>query len=168
MIYYLGLYFNYDAFKDCLILVANNSVSPNRVVKKDDVVGLYFNDELIGINIFNSFSYFKLRLKGLLVSYNSQLDNLISSLVKEKLNEDIHLADSSYYLGKIVSKNGDLYTVKLSTETALASSLESISSTEVVLLKKEAFFETGERVSDFIDESASYLIIGEEVSQFDD
>ena len=46
------IFYNHESVGDVLMIVFNNLVTPNKVVKDDNVTSLYKDDELIGINIF--------------------------------------------------------------------------------------------------------------------
>lgn len=170
MTYKGSLYFNYPVFNDTIFIVIDNSKLADKVIKNGDFVGLYFCNKLIGVNIFNSNKYIKLKINGQLKAINPPLLVLINSIVKAYLNEDVELVNSVDLLAKIVSKKDDNYIIDVGdNKNQIASSLTSIDNfigKYVLVVNSEAFLETGEKASKYIVNGASYLIIGVEDEQF--
>ena len=48
-----GLYYNHKTIGDVLLIEFKPNEYPTRVEKHDNVVALYDNDDLVGINVFN-------------------------------------------------------------------------------------------------------------------
>ena len=59
-----GCYYNHKTIGDILLIEIKPSIFPSRAVKKDDVVALYKDDELVGINIFNISDIVKIKAEG--------------------------------------------------------------------------------------------------------
>ncbi len=59
-----GVYYNHKTIGDILIIEFLPNVYPNKVIKKDDCVALYKDDELVGINIFNISEIVKIKANG--------------------------------------------------------------------------------------------------------
>lgn len=168
--YQASLYFNYPAFKDVIFIVIENDYVPDKIVQKGDFVGLYYLDKLIGVNVFNSHNYLKLKISGQLKTTNQPLNKLISSLIKSYLNEDIILVDSPIYLGKIIENQNGKYLVNINKQTVIANSYLnlSINSKYVLLTYKDSFLDNGQRAYKYLDSGVDYLIIGYEDEVFDD
>ena len=64
------IFYNHESVGDVLMIVFNNLVTPNKVVKDDNVTSLYKDDELIGINIFEISKIMKIHFNGMLVAPN--------------------------------------------------------------------------------------------------
>ena len=84
-----SLFFNYQALKDVLLIVIDNSKIADEVKRVNDVVGLYNKGKLIGVNIFNSSSYLKLKVVGLVHNPNAPLAKLIYDIIKANLDEEV-------------------------------------------------------------------------------
>ena len=163
---YIGaLFYNFEAFQDTAIIVISQEKTPNRIVSNEGVVGLYFNDELIGINIFDFNRFIKMRLLGLLEEPSKKLQDLIKSLSKNYLNEDVELATSLIKEAIVISKSKDTYLIQDNEENTYQSKtfFESHEiGSHVLFLLKDSFLDTGEKVDSYLkDEEA--LIIGEEL-----
>ena len=161
-----SLFFNYKALKDVLVIVIDNSKTPNRVVKSGDVVGLYEDDTLVGVNIFNSNNYLKLRVDGLVHTPNEPLIKLIKDVVSLELKEEVTLVSSLTYLAQVTKKlNNNLYEITLGDKTALSSSLEEVNEGDFVLVSEKGMrLENGDLSTDYMDKKASYLIVANEVN----
>ncbi|MBP3713023.1 MAG: hypothetical protein J6I69_00410 [Bacilli bacterium] len=171
-LYQAYLYFNYPAFNDILILVINNELTPNRVVSKGDFIGLYYNDELIGVNILNSNQYLKLRLGGLIHNPNKPLSDLISDLVKNYLDENIELVSSPVLLGKVVNIENDSYQIQLDKGSVYKCGIIEKTDLEVndLVLISPSYtrLENGNLASSYLKKDEKYLIIGQEEGDIDD
>lgn len=166
------LYFNYPAFKDTIILVVDNEKNPDEVKKNGDFVALYCHNKLIGINIFNSSSYLKIHLEGLLHNPNTPLDTLIHSLILAYLHEDVHLLSSPVILGKYLRKEKDDYIVQVASENEAKAGLKEnteLRKDEFVLLSpKEARLDDGNLAAAYLSKNQDYLIIGVEEGDISD
>lgn len=58
------LFYNRAAIGDVLLIVYNNDAIPNRIIKNGNVVALYNDDNLVGINIFDISKIIKIFHKG--------------------------------------------------------------------------------------------------------
>lgn len=165
-----SLYFNYPAFNDTIFIVIDNESVADNIVKNGDFVGLYKNDKLIGVNIFNSNKYIKLKINGQLKAINPPLQVLFNSIISAYLNEDVELVNSVDLLAKVVSKKEDNYIINIGdNKNQIASSLTNIDdciNKYVLVVNKDAFLENGDKASKYILKDASYLIIGVEDEEF--
>ena len=62
----VSLFYNQEACKDVLILIADESSYPDKVEKYEDVIILKNKDRIVGINILNSLEYVKIKASGLI------------------------------------------------------------------------------------------------------
>ena len=81
----VSLFYNQEACKDVLILIADESSYPDKVEKYEDVIILKNKDRIVGINILNSLEYVKIKASGLIHSVNEQLAKLIEN--KEEIEK---------------------------------------------------------------------------------
>lgn len=101
-----GLYYNYKTIGDVLIIEFIPEFYPNRIVKSNDVVSLYKDDILIGINIFNISNIIKIKANGIIYKINDKVLEVINSILKnEGLNELSKLNDSGIKVCKIKEIN---------------------------------------------------------------
>lgn len=80
-----------------LIITNGNKNIPTNVVKNNDVAILYYNDEIIGYNIFNVDT--SIYQKGLVVKENNELVNFINLKLERKINVDF---GDLFIVGKIL------------------------------------------------------------------
>ncbi len=165
-----SLYFNYPAFQDTIFIVIDNNKNPTSYKMKGDFVGIYNNDKLIGVNIFNSNKYIKLKINGQLKAINPPLQILINSTIKAYLNEDVELVNSTELLAKVVSKDNTNYLIDIGdNKKEKATSLNQIDiplNKYVLVCYKDAFLENGDIASTYIKDDGKYLIIGVEDETF--
>lgn len=100
-----GLYYNYHGVGDVLLIKFSDE-TPNKIDKRDDVVLLYFNDKLVGINIFNIQKSVKIKTRGMIVNPPANLLNIINNIL---INHEIAALpvqnDSGFYVGEILEMN---------------------------------------------------------------
>ncbi len=98
-----ALYYDYETIGDVLLIVINPSLIPTKEVKTNDVVALYYHDELIGINIFNISKIIKIKAKGLIPLINEDVLNVINHVLENaSLNKLPPLDDSGFKVAKII------------------------------------------------------------------
>ncbi|MCI2068968.1 MAG: hypothetical protein LKJ88_05275 [Bacilli bacterium] len=172
MIYQASLFFNYQVYKDTLFIVIDNEAIPDQIVHKGDIVGLYKEKKLIGVNIFNSNNYLKLRLSGLIHNPNEPLINLINTLIKQALEEDVLLVSSPVILGQLISLTPSLLVEVSAGEKVKAGILEEDSSLKegdyVLLSLKGSRLDNGELSSAYLKADEKYLIVGSEIGDIGD
>lgn len=76
-----AIYYNYKTIGDVLMIVFNSNAKPDRVVKKNDVVALYKDDTLIGINILNFSDVMKLKVDGFIPLINKKMLEVVNDLL---------------------------------------------------------------------------------------
>lgn len=98
-----AIYYNYKTIGDVLMIVFESNEKPDKVVKKGDVVILYKQDKLIGINISNFSDVMKLKVDGFIPLINKKMLEVINDLLK---NADLtpleEQKESGYRIAKIV------------------------------------------------------------------
>lgn len=98
------LFYNYHSLGDVLLVLINNDKPTTRIEKNGDIVFLYNQEELIGINIFKISKSLKIKTTGKIVLPPNQLIDLINSLISY-YKSDIHLdyvTSSGFRIGKII------------------------------------------------------------------
>jgi len=169
MQYEASLYFNFPAFRDVIFLVIDNQAVPDEIKTNGDFVGLYNNKKLIGVNIFNSNTYLKMRIDGLCHNPNQPLIAIVGSLVKSYLGEDVGLIQSPLYVALVtdqLSNNtfkldlGDSRTVEATNQK------EEIKVGDYVLIShKSSRLDNGHITEEFLSEGTDYLVVGVEDNQ---
>ncbi|HKL73161.1 MAG TPA: DUF4479 domain-containing protein [Candidatus Onthovivens sp.] len=98
-----GLYYNYQTIKDTLMIIFKPLVLPTKVVENDNVISLYREEELVGINIFNVSEYIKIHANGLIPLINEEILKVINSvLVSHGLEALEYQAESGFKVGEII------------------------------------------------------------------
>lgn len=98
-----ALYYDYETVGDVLLVVIEPTITPNRTIKKGDVVSLYKNDQLIGINIFNISKIIKIKAKGLIPLINEDILSVINHVLENAGVERLPLnKESGFRVAKIV------------------------------------------------------------------
>ena len=78
----MKLYYCRKAVGDVLIIIKDDKAFPNKVVKKDNVVSLYRNDNLVGINIFDFSKISRIFIEGEIVDPSIEFITLVNHILK--------------------------------------------------------------------------------------
>lgn len=105
----VSLFYNQEACKDVLILIADESSYPDKV-ENMRMLSFKNKDRIVGINILNSLEYVKIKASGLIHSVNEQLAKLIENIVKDYSDYDIKVVDNNFILGQIKENLGKINT----------------------------------------------------------
>lgn len=98
-----GCYYNHKTIGDILLIEIKPSIFPSRAVKKDDVVALYKDDELVGINIFNISDIVKIKAEGFIHHLNEEVLAVINSKLKNAGLEELPYQEGSgFKVAKII------------------------------------------------------------------
>ena len=99
-----SLFYNYHVIGDILMIVFNHKAKPTRHTKVDDVVGIYDNDELIGINIFNFSNICKIKSEGLvLLPPNQLIDAINFKLLNAGFEKLDYVEESGFRIGQVLT-----------------------------------------------------------------
>ena len=74
-----AIYYNYKTIGDDLIIVFDSNAHPDQVKQNGDVVALYKDDKLVGINILNFSEIMKLKVDGFIPVINEKILNVINN-----------------------------------------------------------------------------------------
>ena len=98
-----SLFYNLKLIGDILLIILDEEIIPNRKEKMDeDVVFIYHDDNLVGINIFNVSKLIKIKSTGLIPLPNDQFIDVINSRLK-KFNFILpYKKESGFKIGKII------------------------------------------------------------------
>jgi len=172
MRYEANLFFNFPAFKDTIFLVIDNDKIPDKIEKKGNFVALYNSGKLIGVNIFNSNEYLKLKIDGLFHNPNEPLVNLINSLIKAYLGEDVVLVQAPLYLAQINQRiDKHIYKLNLGNnrEVYATNTSEEIDVGDFVLVSyAKSRLDDGNLTSKFLLKGTDYLIVAVEDTQLNE
>lgn len=99
-----SLFYNYKLLGDILFIIFDNEKIPNNVVKEDNVTKIYYQDNLIGVNIFNFSKIIKIKANGLIPLPNKELINVINSILSQHNIDNLpYKEESGFKIGKILS-----------------------------------------------------------------
>ncbi len=96
-----AMYYNHQTLGDILFIVIEGTIIPNQEVKNGDVVALYKDETLVGINIFNISKIIKIKAKGYIPLLNDSVLKVINNILINAGLEALPKLDNS---GFIVSK----------------------------------------------------------------
>lgn len=164
----LSLFYNHQAFKDTLILVADESSYPTTIEKYDDVVVLKNKENIVGINIFNSLNFIKIKANGLVHLLNEEFKKCIETIIKDYTGYDVKLVENTFLLGRVEEVKKDLYLVDIGKDLpVLASSLvPNLKIGEYVEVAwKETRLTTGHKAYHYLHGKADYLISANDLQE---
>ena len=131
-------YYHYHTTQDTLMIVIDPSSYPTKIIKKDEVVALYDNETLIGINILKFSNTIKMKTNGRVL----YLPPLVMKIINDKLNNASldsleSLPNNEFMVARVMKVLGNSITLLIDNEvinmvTDRAVRLES----KVVLAKK--------------------------------
>lgn len=78
----MKLYYCRKSVGDVLIIIKDDKAFPNKVVKKDNVVSLYRNDNLVGINIFDFSKISRIFIEGEIVDPSIEFITLVNHILR--------------------------------------------------------------------------------------
>ena len=78
----MKLYYCRKSVGDVLIIIKDDKAFPNKVVRKDNVVSLYRNDNLVGINIFDFSKISRIFIEGEIVDPSIEFITLVNHILR--------------------------------------------------------------------------------------
>ena len=78
----MKLYYCRKSVGDVLIIIKDDKAFPNKVTKKDNVVSLYRNDSLVGINIFDFSKISRIFIEGEIVDPSIEFITLVNHILR--------------------------------------------------------------------------------------
>ncbi len=85
-------FYNHQAFKNVLVAIVHEDVIPNRLEKIDDIVALYHDELLVGINFLNISKTIKIHSMGKIFLPNRAfIDAINALLIKQNITFDVPL-----------------------------------------------------------------------------
>lgn len=98
-----ALYYDYESIGDVLLIVFDSNTIPNVIKRDNDVVSLYKDDKLIGINIFNISKIMKIKAKGYIPLVSDRVLEVINTILKNSNVAELPTQkDSGFRVAKIV------------------------------------------------------------------
>lgn len=98
-----ALYYDYESIGDVLLIVFDSNTIPNVIKRNNDVVSLYKDDKLIGINIFNISKIMKIKAKGYIPLVSDRVLEVINTILKNSnVTELPAQKESGFRVAKIV------------------------------------------------------------------
>lgn len=98
-----ALYYDYESIGDVLLIVFDSNTIPNVIKRDNDVVSLYKDDKLIGINIFNISKIMKIKAKGYIPLVSDRVLEVINTILKNSNVAELPAQkESGFRVAKIV------------------------------------------------------------------
>lgn len=98
-----ALYYDYESIGDVLLIVFDSNTIPNVIKRNNDVVSLYKDDKLIGINIFNISKIMKIKAKGYIPLVSDRVLEVINTILKNSNVPELPAQkESGFRVAKIV------------------------------------------------------------------
>lgn len=98
-----ALYYDYESIGDVLLIVFDSNTIPDVIKRNNDVVSLYKDDKLIGINIFNISKIMKIKAKGYIPLVSDRVLEVINTILKNSNVPELpDQKDSGFKVAKIV------------------------------------------------------------------
>lgn len=99
-----SLFYNYNTIGDVLLIIFDNQTIPSKLVKHDDVVVLYHDERIVGINIFNISQVIKIKSNGLIVlPANVMIDVINDKLAAYSLPKLDYVQESGFKIGQVLT-----------------------------------------------------------------
>lgn len=97
------IFYNHKSVGDVLMIIFKPSIYPNKTIKHENVASLYYNDELIGVNIFEFSKICKIHSEGMIVAPSSKLIEIINHILINSGLTKLDEIDSGFVVGKVIS-----------------------------------------------------------------
>lgn len=117
-----SLHYCYRTIGDVLLIELKSSAHPTKNIKTNNVVAIYENDELVGINIFDFGKVVKIKNQGMIYLPSNSLIDVINSLLKNAgLDSLSYKNESGYLIGEVSEifevSGGFLCVMKINHDT---------------------------------------------------
>ena len=98
-----AIFYNYKTIGDVLLIIFDANIIPDNIVRNKDVVILYKNNKIIGINIFNFSEIIKIKANGLIPVINKKMLSIINDLLKASdIDELPYQEESGFKVAKVL------------------------------------------------------------------
>lgn len=99
-----ALFYDYHSIGDVLLIVKDLDTKPDSSITNGDVVSLYNNNQLVGINIFNISNVLKIKSSGLIVLPMEEMIDVINNILKNANVETLpYKKESGFKIGRILT-----------------------------------------------------------------
>lgn len=151
-------YYDYKAIGDTLIVIYNMKAKANKIIKKDDIVALYNNDDLIGLNILHFSDLIKMHTHGrIYILPNPVLDIINDYLANANFQRLEKLETSGFYIAKLIENNAQGALINVGKENVqLTKRVELEPNTILVVAERAAILLDGTKVHE-LTEDAYYI-----------
>ncbi len=141
-------YYDYRAIGDVLLIVFDMSAKTNRVIRQNDIVALYHDDKMIGINILIFSDIVKMHTHGRIFLFPIPVIKIINDLLMNAgLAPLDYLNDSGFYVGQFIANTEQGAIISLGDqEVKVSPPLEANALQYVVVATSDAFLFNGKRV----------------------
>ena len=99
-----AFFYQHETGGDVLFLVIEPAIYPDKTVKKGDVVALYAQEKLVGVNFLNWSEKVKTKVSGLIVAPNDAFIDVVNAeLANAGLPKVDYVRSSGYKVGTVLS-----------------------------------------------------------------
>lgn len=132
---------------DVLFIVIDNCLLSTRFERYDDIVIIYHNDKVIGINIFNISNVCKIKISGQIHLPPIVLVEMLNSLLR-KFDIELDIVNESLFcIGKVVGIDNDFIKVDIGRIICIENRRSVNLGDYCVIAKKGALLSGGEVVN---------------------
>lgn len=154
MNYKVSLFYNYYTFGDILMAIIDKDAFPTHHYRDNDIVFIYCNDKLIGINFFNLSSICKVKSNGIIHRPPHILLEVLNSIIPSKYNISLEVETNSLiYVSKIIeiTKTDDGYSLMCdigrNVKIKYKGTNEPLLHSNVIIALNNAVLSNGDKVS---------------------
>lgn len=131
-------FYHYHTTNDTLMVVMDPWTNPNKIVKKDEVVSLYRDEHLIGINILNFSNTIKMKTNGRVIYFPPVVVKVINDKLENAgLNPLIEEKESSFIVARVKSIIGNEVTLDIGNEDIKVQTNREVALDSKVVIAKE-------------------------------
>ena len=153
MNYKVSLFYNYYTFGDVLMALIDKDAFPTHHYRDNDIVFIYSNEKLIGVNFFNLSSICKVKSNGIIHRPPHILLEVLNSLIPSKYDITLEVeTDSLIYVSKIneITRKDDGYSLLCDigkiVKIKYKGDKEPLLNSNVIIALNNAVLSNGDRV----------------------
>ncbi len=131
-------YYHYHTTNDTLMIIMDPWAYPTRVIKTNEVISLYKDERLIGINILNFSNTIKMKTNGRII----YLPPVVLKVINDKLENAglfplIEENESGFIVARVMSINGNEVTLNIGKDDIIIKTNCNVNLDTKVVIAKE-------------------------------
>ena len=161
MIKNYSLFYSYKTLGDVLLVNIDDTLLSNREVKKNNILALYHDDLLVGINIFDISKIMKIKSQGMIYLPSNSLIDVINSLLENAGLETLaYKTESGYVIGEIKRVDDKEMEIDIKKDIYLLPSHKEVHQGDKVVLAKIGTYLNNGRIVKNVPHLCSYEDLG--------